>query len=130
MPADNNVTLFTLQTVTTSAVTGTVLATKTGTPNRGLNCRILYTGVSAATTGCVMQFKQQKSTDGSTTTSWIDSVYANPITYTTSPVGGVLDMKIYAEKAYPFIRIVATPSTSTGSPSGVYQAQIDAAIPG
>lgn len=127
MPVDNNVTLLTQQTITTAAINGPSFFTTTGTPFRGLNCRILYTGVSAATLGCVMQFKQQKSTDG---TNFIDSVYANPLTYTTAAQGGWLDMKIYAEKAYPYIRIVATPSPTTGSPSGVYQAQIDAGIPG
>lgn len=127
MPADANITLFTQQTITTAAVIGPSYNTLTGTPRRGLNARILYSGVSAATAGCVMQFKQQKSSDN---TNFVDSVYANPLTYTTAALGGVMDMKIYAGSDHPYIRIVATPSPTTGAPTGVYQVQIDAAIPG
>lgn len=127
MPADANVTLLTSQTITTAAVNGPSYNTLTGTPRRGLSARILYSGVSAATAGCVMQFKQQKSSDN---TTFIDSVYATPLTYTTAAQAGVLDLHMWAEKAYPYIRIVATPSPTTGIPTGVFKVELDASIPG
>src|SRR3569833_358146 len=128
MPADANVTFFTQQTITTAAVNGPSYNTLTGTPRRGLSARVLYSGVSAATAGCVKQFKQQKSSDK---TTFIESVYATPLTYSSTAVqAGVLDMHLYAEKQYPYIRIVATPSPTTGLPTGVFKVEIDAAVPG
>lgn len=128
MPVDANVTLLSQQTMTSLAVTGTGVNTYTGTPLRGLKARIPYNTVSAPTAGAVMTFKQQKSSDN---TNFVDSVYATPITYTTAAQAGVIDMPIYAEKAFPYIRIVATPSPSTGTPTGVYgPVQIEAGLPG
>lgn len=127
MPADANVTLMTSSTLTSVAVNGPSYNTLTGTPRRGLSARILYNTVSAPTAGCVMQFKQQKSSDN---TAFVDSVYANPLTYTTVAQAGVLDLHMYAEKAYPYIRVVATPSPTTGTPTGIFKVEIDAAIPG
>ena len=127
MPADANVTLLTSQTITTAGVNGPSYNTLTGTPRRGLSARILYSAVSAATAGCVMTFKQQKSSDN---TTFVDSVYATPLTYSTTAQAGVLDLHMYAEKAFPYIRVVATPSPTTGLPTGVFKVEIDAAIPG
>lgn len=128
MAADANVTLLTSSTITSVAVTGVTYNTLTGTPKRGLTARVLYSGVTAPTAGCVMTFKQQKSKDN---TNYVDSVYANPITYSTTAVqAGVLDFHLYAEKAYPWIRIVATPSPTTGSPTGVYKVELTSGFPG
>jgi len=127
MPADANVTLLTTSTLSTGATNGPDYDTKTGTPRRGLSARILYSGVSSTTAGSVMTFKQQKSTDG---TTYIDSVYAVPLTYTTVAAAGVLDLHMYAERPYTHIRVVGTLSASTGTPVGIYKVEIDSAIPG
>jgi len=87
----------------------------------------LLTHFGPTTAGSVMTFKQQKSTDG---TTYIDSVYAVPLTYTTAAAAGVLDLHMYAERPYTHIRVVATLSSSTGTPVGIYKVEVDSAIPG
>jgi len=119
MAAEGNITLQASTTATTTAVTGTVYNTLTGTPRRGMRTRWIYSGAQAATSGVVSCIgKIQMSADNS---NWVDRAIGEPIALTTAAAAGEFFIPITVTRDYPYIRTVMTQSASSGGPTIVYQ---------
>lgn len=121
MPVDLNLQLAALGTVT-ATTTHTGVNSRTGTPRRGLRCRILVTGTPGGTSP-TSTFKIHTAPDSSGSAgTYVDSSVceSNPIT-----ASGEYFIEINSNN--PWWRLV---NTVTGTaPSFVYQADVQDSMP-
>lgn len=102
MPADANLTLSALATVT-ATTTSTAVNIPTGTASRGIDARVIVSAFAG--TSPTASFKIQESSDG---TTYIDkAIFTNPATNVNSlTAAGQMFVRYTSTKAY--CRVVST----------------------
>jgi len=99
----------------------------TGTPNRGLVARIVYSAAYEASGGKTVIFSIDHSADNST---WyaLASGAKDTITLSTTHQAGEISIPFRTNQAY--VRLTMTLSANTNSPTITYFADVAPALPG
>lgn len=126
MPYDANITMQSLVTKTTS-FSSTAVDLGTGTPRRGLKARFLIPSyISATTSGTVFTPSIEHSSDNTTFTTLVSG---NALTGGTAAVTTALPQWLPFSTRKRYVRSVVTLTSTTGSPSITWQADLGIAEP-
>jgi len=126
MASDANATLQASTTKTATYQPTTGLDLITGTPNRGLVARVIYSAASAASGTDTVTFEIDESSDNSTFTNIV--VSDQPVTLPTSgSASGEIFMRFFTKKRY--VRLSAIFSSSAHTDTITYTADIVSSIP-